>query len=808
MKWLKDSNPKVLVALLEFIMDNEIDKYQKEIEKIIFSKKSGSSLKVMAILAAEKFDYKNLLEKMAENISFFDEDINNDDNKQVLGSLLLALYPKRYISDDLMLSYLQEISDDSYFGRYHHFLHSILPEQINETNAEKFLIWMKHNKLKGVVTDVYETNYSRVARKIFDSISEYLSENLIPAIIDLYLSQEHTYPFFSTKILNKIKENEILRRLFLKTLVFSVKDNSLFKNVVYSIEQVCSYTNDIPYFLTLYLDEQTENLETLIAKIYFYFINNETYDDIEDIYNTVMNNSKLKEKFRYFFDPVEISSETAEPILECFKTRRNCYFQELKREEKEKQFAIEINKIEENVENILNNRTKNSNICDLLLNIFQYLDVEPGTACTYNKLSIDIDKYIRWRDLNESTQHRVINLVMEFLLEEQNSEYYKVEKYIKESSCLNCWKTFSLLPYIKNLSIENYNNIILKWYEPIVYISVYEPNEITIKQRIIKDIYELDSNKLFDIISVIFKSCNSTLQWNFFKSFDLIWDDNFSKWLFEKIDSPQENISFAILKVLAEKKYIPVKDYIIKKVSNEQIDDNNLSELLSILLYEFPETWPFVKKIIEKLDDSLKFFNSISNRTPFLSDFSDNSMLNRLPSESLSELYILIVKKYSYVNEEDPLGVHSVDSLKDFVNKIPQSFVDNCDEKALIKIKSAYLTNRNSKDYNIYYQRLRNRLIYNKQLKAPLNYLKFEKLESKCYGKKSILFAINKQGDFVMKTEYKFFNCKNTVVKNNANNINISPGLIFSLVVFVAIFLLFVFRLIDFNQLVTLIHNL
>lgn len=738
--YFKLSNNKILVTLLEFIIDNEMNKYEKEIERIIFNKKSEVFLKVMAFQAAKKCNHVKLLKKIAENISFFNKEIQEDKQNQILGSLLSILYPKRYINDDLMLTYLCEISDDAYYGRYHHFLHDILPKQINEKNVKKILVWISHNNLKGVIYQNNDSNFSQIAIKLFNSISKYLCPNLIPDIVNLYLSQKYVYKFFSKKILKEIEQDESLRRLFLNILVSSVQNVEQFKQVIYVMQNLLLYTNDLPYFLKLYIDKQTENWEILINELFSNFINNETSDDIDNIYNLVMYNSILKEKFEKFFAPVEISYKTGEPILKEFIYIKNNFYNKLKQikqQKKDEQKIIYLNKIDINVLNILNKKKNADNIANIIQKIYIYLSIESGTSLSYPKMiSFDINKYSRWCDLRKSTQCKVIDLVMEFLLNQQHPEYCNIEEYVKKCKQLYIWKTFSLLPDIKDKNIESYNKILLKWYEPIIYTLVSEENEIIIKQKIIKDLYGLDSDKVFKAIFLILINSQSNIRPYFLDSFDMIWDENFNNWFYKLIIKKQNKLSndilLEIVKKLASKKFIPIKDFIIKEISKNQ-DNDNLIELLVILLYSFPKEWEFIKRTIMNLSNPLEVFKKIA----YKGDYCDDN--NILPSQILSELYNLIVKNYSYVNEEDPSGVYPVDILKEFVNNIPRIFIENGEEEAFIKIKKAYLSNRNIEDYKDYYSRSMKRLKYNKQLKNPLNYLKLAKLEKKCYTKKQSL---------------------------------------------------------------------
>lgn len=739
---------KTKEILLNIIETNHYKSFSEILNKIIFNSKSSFNLKIDAISAASECQNNELLKKIAKNLYLFKEDIKNDSYQQILGSLLLALYPN-FINDEEMFKLIEEDKNPHYHGRYAHFLSSVLPYQVNKKNHLVFLNWIKNNPLNGIVKCPYGSGYADITEKIFKNISQFVALESIPVIVDFHISDTHYHKFFSDDIFKKINENQALRITFIKELIFKYNNADKFRSVFWSIETLCSNTEDTPFFLKLYKEETDETYlkcyKLVLNSFYAYYIRNICSRDLELIYPILNNDDKLKSEFGAFINAVELSPETLEPVKAQFKSDKKYYYQKQKEKEQEKEQEILSKKsVEELIITILDNKkTTSRNIVNKTIAIFKYLNKMEDDSSYRENYSINIERHIHWNILSSKTKKRILDLIIELLsIKFTKEKYHNVAKYIQESAFNKLWKTFSLLPLIKENNIEKYNSIILYWTEAITYCLAEEDDELLIKQTIIKDIYEIKPEKIKKSIATILLNSKNYVRHNFFNGLNKIWDPEFSKWLYKWFINNQKKLDKGIVneivKILAIHNYTPIKDFILQEI---KLNNENKPFLLSVILQHFSKEWSFVKKEIKNSDNPEVLLKTIVEPLEHMLCYDKISILKVLSPTQLSDFYNFSINLCPYLSEEKELGVHNVDYLKEFNNRIPQILVDNGERDAFSRIKKVYL--KRGKDRNAckrYYNKMLEQLNYNIEQKADLNFIKLSEFERKyTLDKKSFL---------------------------------------------------------------------
>ena len=174
-----------------------------------------------------------------------------------------------------------------------------------------------------------------------------------------------------------------------------------------------------------------------------------------------------------------------------------------------------------------------------------------------------------------------------------------------------------------------------------------------------------------------------------------------------------------------------------------------------------------------------------------------------LNNQELVSLYIWLIKKYSYINEEEYKSgiVHNTDFLFEFTKHIPDYFITNGNIVEYKKIKKAFLTNRkNIQDFKKLYYRNLKKTKYNKLQNINIEYNNLFKLEN--------LYYKQKKGFINMKIGKYNFGDNNTNYINETENKSINIGgkdIIWILILVIAL-VLFLFNKITVEQFLQFIH--
>lgn len=755
--YIKNSNENIKEVILEFIEDNQMPDFEKEVEQIIFDKKTTLFLKTHAIYAAKSCEYEEVLQKVANNMETLKAEMDRNSDDQLRGAILNALYPK-HIDDETMLSCIKEPSKENFYGQYQHFIKYGFSKNINKSNALLFLTWMKNNPIRDIVLSRYGHGYSEEAQEIFKAISNHLDKNIIDEIISFQLQTKHLYEFFSKDILTKIIENDIFKIYFINQLILRCTTKEVYESIIYISSNDIIKITDIPKLMLKYRKEGNEFRKKLIKSfvdsMFREYLSNGIYSDVDLIFKVLEKYSELKEAFGYFINHIKIDPVTVLPIEECHINEKKHYYKSLKikqQTDERKQKNDHQNNIQSRIDELLLDYEKNQNT-NVFYIIWQYLNLEEGTNDYHQDLKLNVNNCTRWEDIAIETQNIIIQLVLKHLKSFDMKDVLSISEYADNNQTNSAWNALAFLPEIKAIiSTDEYKEIITKWNEVIIYFPSYNEDDLPIRQSLISDLYNISPQMIFETLFTVIKQEKNSLRHNFLKGFNLIWDNDFSDKLFDFIIGNKVSIDCLIdlTDALAEHNYGGTKEFLKDSINAiiEIVNEDNLGELqklLNIFIYNYIDGWSIFKDIVYKSKFNKSIIASIINRKSY-NGHSTNSLFKLLSDDELVEIYNWLVDNIKSVSEPDPTGAHPVNETKDFANGIISHFIESGNIIAYKKTKQAYIKNRvNKKDYEFYFKRGLHRAQYNKLQLTPINKKALEGLENKYYKEKKFIIGIDR----------------------------------------------------------------
>lgn len=814
---IRKSSNDIKDVIIEIIGDNQLNGFEQEFRKIIFNPKTELRLKVQTIYSANDCKYKMLLKDIAQDINCFTSEIDNDNTDQLRGVLLRCLYPN-YINTKIMLQYLKTPKQDNYFGYYQNFILYKFSKFVNKDNAGLLLDWIKNNNtMRGVVREIYNNNYTNEIKEVFNRISKLLNTDLVNKYVTLQLQEKYSWEITSDEIVKEIIRDPDLNNFFIKQLIKRSSNVDDFRILIAQLPKNEIMTYEIPKYFKMYIKEKDifrqEIISVLIKYLYQEFLYNNKTDDIEEIYQLIQNNKILSENFGYYINPVFLEPSTLEPLDDIAKQLKRNYYDGLKNKEKEtlrKQKLKELENIDKQIKNILCDYKQNKELKNTILNIFQVLNLEKETLYPKKTLSISFDDHFRWKDISLNFQLELVQIFKDFLLSKNSIEYQNIDNYILENKYSYYWNCLMILPLLKTEDLSTYNRVLKIWANVIMYIQVNSDVALSLKQEIIQDLYNLDILLIYNAMDKIITYSSNNLPYKFLNGLENILNESLYLKLFNYVKDTSINfeIKYEIIRFLAYHHFQPVKLYIQNMINellkNKSDKQNKVGELLGILFNGFQAgSWQYIKKLLYNNKISKEALIILIRQSNDFSHYENNSIYVLLNNEELVSLYIWLIKKYSYINEEEYKSgiVHNTDFLFEFTKHIPDYFITNGNIVEYKKIKKAFLTNRkNIQDFKKLYYRNLKKTKYNKLQNINIEYNNLFKLEN--------LYYKQKKGFINMKIGKYNFGDNNTNYINETENksINIGGKDIMWILILVIALVLFLFNKITVEQFLQFIH--
>lgn len=348
--YIEDSSKDLVVrrAAIDIARACKVSSLEKLLVKIALDSNDNLSIRVHAALTVAHIgsdESKQALKPLA------DAGFPNDPEDELKGAVLRALWPN-HISNQEVFSLITPPKKRSFHGAYYGFVDKEFAESLRTEDVLPGLSWIEKNALTperleyflGTLSDAImlkaweETADPEVLEKFAQISYERLNE-FAGIVGDRALSEK-----IAAKFQKALEEQDDGRRSLIKRLaqIIHEKDKKPGRKafVLYHRSHVqLILPKDLEWFIQWLESEKDEEMQKIIAEIISSAFRVNDTDHIDLIYKARQRNSFLEEETRFWFEPVELASESAKEQRERWSDEKK--WQE-KREKNEQEEILKV----------------------------------------------------------------------------------------------------------------------------------------------------------------------------------------------------------------------------------------------------------------------------------------------------------------------------------------------------------------------------------------------------------------------------------------------------------------------------------
>ncbi|NMC64014.1 MAG: HEAT repeat domain-containing protein, partial [SAR324 cluster bacterium] len=348
--YIEDSSKDMVVrrAAIDIARACKVSSLEKLLVKIALDSNDNLSIRVHAALTVAHIgsdESKQALKPLA------DAGFPDDPEDELKGAVLRALWPN-HISNQEAFSLITPPKKRSFHGAYYGFVDKEFAESLRTEDVLPGLSWIEANALTPERLEYFLGTLSdAIMLKAWEEIAD-------PEVLEKFaqISYERLNEFagivgdraLSEKIAAKfqkaLEEQDDGRRSLIKRLaqIIHEKDKKPGRKafVLYHRSHVqLILPKDLEWFIRWLKSEKDEEMQKIIAEIIpsAFRVNDTSHIDL--IYKARQRNSFLEEETRFWFEPVELASESAKEQRERWSDEKK--WQE-KREKKEQEEILKV----------------------------------------------------------------------------------------------------------------------------------------------------------------------------------------------------------------------------------------------------------------------------------------------------------------------------------------------------------------------------------------------------------------------------------------------------------------------------------
>lgn len=418
--YIEDSSKNIVVrrAAIDIARACKVSSLEKLLVKIALDSDDNLSIRVHAALTVAYIgsdEFKQALKPLA------DSGFPDDPEDELKGAVLRALWPN-HISSQEMFALITPPKKHSFHGAYYSFVDKELAESLHTEDVLPALSWIETNALTperleyflGTLSDAImlkaweEIAEPQVLEK-FAHISYERLKEFAGIVGDRALSEQIAYKF--QEILDANDEG---RRNLIKRLVHIIhdKDKSTGRKafILYHRTHVrLILPKDLEWLIHWLEHEKNEEIQKILSEIISSTFNINDTIHVDLVYNARGHNSLLSRETRFWFDPVDLNSESAKEQRERWSDEKK--WQE-KREKNEQEEILKIISPSKIIELLEKSEAGDMDSWWRLNN----------ALCMYQH-ELDDSKFEDlpgWKIIDEEIQKRIIECGIRFLAEQES----------------------------------------------------------------------------------------------------------------------------------------------------------------------------------------------------------------------------------------------------------------------------------------------------------------------------------------------------------------------------------------------------
>lgn len=657
--YIEDSSRDMVVrrAAIDIARACKVSSLEKLLVNIALDSDDNLSIRVHAALTVAHIgseESKQALKPLA------DAGFPDDPEDELKGAVLRALWPN-HISNQEVFALITPPKKRSFHGAYYGFVDKELAESLRTEDVLSALSWIEANALTperleyflGTLSDAImlkaweEIADPQVLEKFAHIAYERLNE-FAGIVGDRALSEK-----IAAKFQKALENQDQGRRNLIKRLaqIIHEKDKKPGRKafVLYHRSHVqLILPKDFEWFIQWLENEKDEEMQKIIAEIISSAFRVNDTSHIELVYKARQRNSFLEEETRFWFEPVELASESAKEQRERWSNEQK--WQE-KHERDEREEILKIISPEKIVELLEKSEAGDMDSWWLLNNALGVTDEGYYKA--------DFEELRGWKLVEEDIHKRIIECGKQFLTEKSCDTDKWLGKNILYFPALAGYREIKKLYSQHDEFLEKQGLEFWKRWAPITLgfplISNHPENG-----KIIALAYKHAPDEVISTLGVLID--DEAERYNGLMINDLLedsLDERMSKFLLEKAQQQGFSPKAAgeIIRFLLHHNDRAAKEYVKSKIKvplpiDEQEKDEVISSAASLLQNAVREDWEFLWDLILKDNEFGRALIFRAHDSPL----RGSSVLQDISESQLADLFIWLTKEFPPEEYRHPEG--------------------------------------------------------------------------------------------------------------------------------------------------------
>ncbi|HLL60762.1 MAG TPA: hypothetical protein VK338_03520, partial [Candidatus Nitrosocosmicus sp.] len=673
-------HPKITEQLLPYIQDTskgivvrrsaidiasacKITSLDSTLPHIVLDKKDNLTIRSRAAHAIAKSGSDESKKSLR---ALLGSNFNDDPEDELKGAVLEVLWPD-HISIEELFTYITPPKKHNFFGAYHGFTDRHFVKDIRPQDVLVGLDWVEKNAIKakdleytlrkladGLLLKAWQSiDMPGVLEKFAKVIYARLKGHF--EVISDYAVDDEIATSFQKSMESADNNRQRLIRELINLLSVDASEKSGRKGYILlphgHIQLI--YPKDLPWLIEWSNTEKNDVIKEILAEIIYRIADMTKVTHIELVREAREKNSFLKTDTHFWFEPVNLDSESATEQRKRWNMEQKWMKKRNKNENEELFQRIPLKDIEQLLEKAEAGDT------DSWWRIHNAL-------CLYQSDwdEEDIQKLPGWKVLDTKIQERIIRCGKEFILKEDSKpeKWLGIEKIYFPA--LAGYRGLSILYEQEREFVEGLSKEVWKKWAPIVIGMPVISNHPDKNSKLVTLAYKNAPNEIINTLDRLIDDEEKRYQSvHIIGLLDGCADERMSKFLLGKVQregfNPKafEDVMHYLLKhkVKAAKDY--VKSLIKVPLSKDESEkEKSLVAAVSLLWNADSEDWKYIWGLIKK---NKEFGHLLIDRAH---DYPDrgSGILQQLSEHQLAELYLWLMNEYPPEKYFRPEGFHTV----------------------------------------------------------------------------------------------------------------------------------------------------
>ena len=593
----------------------------------------------------------------------------DDKDDQLKGYALHALWPN-HLSAQEIFNILTPPKQENFYGSYKGFLMNF-PEQLNIRDLPYALKWAKRNL--GESTEDLRLFAKLTDNILFRAWCHLDNSNIRETYADVIISRLDNYlsicPTLRSGTEDQVPQalSDETRKDLIKAIVSKVTKYRTYLLVSGCAIPLILFPNDLEWLITQLKNEKHDSKKEIWVEMADDIFSQDDVRHIELIYNAMPINKLLKDKFRVYFDAIEINSRSADEMRKRYRENKNI-IAKLNQMKVEKKGTI-THDVYERIKTCLDQFENGDSRA--WVQLCKEMTWDDNNKHYGFEISSNLMTLPGWKVCDGSLKERIGNASKKYILESDAN----TEHWLGKNSCyppaIAGYKAFVILSklgpeFLNNLSIAIWENWVSIIIECTGNRDIRDDNQKSLE--VIKQAYQKVPQKFIDTLLVLIDKENEQYDHLFIiREIECCLDKLLQDALLHKAKdgSLKHNGFQGLLSCLLKAKNQDAKSYAKSLLSLPLSSDSDSlmrakASALALLAQAEDAGWDVVWDAIrEETDFGKDILMSMPDSSMFL---GTKNLPDRIGEKNIADLFIWLNKTFPPEEDPDDKGAHEVSS--------------------------------------------------------------------------------------------------------------------------------------------------